>query len=104
MSKYLSEFHIRISTVFLALGIFCYILFEVGEFPGRSAANALVISVFGTDLATVLFGNLGPAWFLIGAIFAFGHLIAYRKKALAVTQHSLEFILCLLFVIAFPAY
>lgn len=88
----------------MGLGIFSFVLYEVSWFPGRDVVGALLSRIFGADLAAVLFGNLGPAWCLIGGIFALGYLIAFRKKTIAVVQHSLELVLCFLILISFPAY
>lgn len=99
-----SKCRFRISTAFLALGSFCWLL-EFQSFawiPGRIAGFAQWAC--GYPLVGIIFWSYAPVWPLIGAVSALAILIERRKQRNTVIQSLLEIIIGLTMSISYPLY
>jgi hypothetical protein len=96
----MQDFAFRISTAFAVLGI-CAAALDI--FDVIAVGNVLD-TVFGHDLAAVLFGELTGAWLLLAVVFAIVHAIRNRSSATAILQHTLEVLLCVGIVFFLPTY
>lgn len=95
-----NQLRFRASTAFLVLSLFCLFL----EYLPPWKPLVFVGQAFSIPVVTVVFGQLGPIWALIGAALALVLLAANFRNLFAVAQHGFEAVLCLGVVILFPVY
>jgi uncharacterized protein YacL len=94
----------QISTAFLVLSLFCLMLEWVPQSSIPHPISEFLHHAFSYPLVAIVFGEYGPIWALIAAIFAIARLIRHRKELFPVVQHVFEVVLCVIAVILFPAY
>jgi hypothetical protein len=67
-----------------------------------STAENVIHNVFQVPWVAVVFGQLGPVWAAIGAIFAIAGLMTHFRKIRVAGQLFSEIILCLIMLALFP--
>ncbi len=99
-----SKWRFRISTAFLSLGFFCWLL-EFRPFSWIPDQVAGFIQwAYGYPLVAIIFWTYAPVWPLIGAVSALAILIERRKQRNTVIQSLLEIIIGLAMSVSFPTY
>lgn len=103
-AKNRGNYKVRVSTVFLLLSLFCLTL----EFiPSSSLIGGLgdaIKELSQIPWIALVFGQFGPLWAAIGAVFALIGIAFNFKKTRIVVQSLVEILLCAIAFILFPVY